>query len=71
MSNMSRSSPLAEYSQKGFIMINSIVRRASSLLLLLGIAATVAGCHTAAGAGKDISKTGETITRAANDTTPR
>jgi predicted small secreted protein len=45
----------------------------SSLILLafLGVAPLLGACHTTAGAGQDISKTGQAITRAANNATPR
>jgi predicted small secreted protein len=45
----------------------------SSLILLafLGVAPLLGACHTTAGAGQDISKTGQAITRTANNATPR
>lgn len=54
--------------------VNSMCKRMtlSSLILLafLGIAPLLGACHTTAGAGQDISKTGQAITRAANSATP-
>jgi len=41
------------------------------LLAFLSIAPLLGACHTTAGAGKDISKTGQAITKGANDATPR
>ena len=40
------------------------------LLVFLGIAPLLGACHTAAGAGQDISKTGQAIERTANKATP-
>jgi len=44
----------------------------SSLVLLafLGIAPLLVACHTVAGAGQDVSKTGQVIERTANQATP-
>jgi predicted small secreted protein len=44
----------------------------SSLVLLafLGIAPLLGACHTVAGAGQDVSKTGQVIERTANQATP-
>jgi predicted small secreted protein len=38
-----------------------------SLLLLSGAATLLSACNTTAGAGKDISSTGNAITRSANE----
>jgi predicted small secreted protein len=40
------------------------------LLTLLGIAPLLGACHTVAGAGQDVSKTGQVIERTANQATP-
>jgi predicted small secreted protein len=40
------------------------------LLAFLAIAPLLGACHTAAGAGQDISKTGQAIERTANKATP-
>jgi predicted small secreted protein len=52
-------------------MRKTIGRTAGMLLAFLGISVFLAACHTTAGAGKDISKTGQAITRSANQATPR
>ncbi|WIM12938.1 entericidin A/B family lipoprotein [Enhydrobacter sp.] len=48
------------------------MRRSTLMLLVfLGIVPLLGACHTTAGAGQDISKTGQAITRGANNATPR
>jgi len=42
----------------------------ATLLLLLGAAPLLGACNTTAGAGKDISKTGQAIERSANRNAP-
>ena len=41
------------------------------VLAFLSLAPLLGACHTTAGAGQDISKTGQAITRSANNATPR
>lgn len=43
---------------------------ALTLLALLGAAPLLGACHTTAGAGEDISKTGQAIERSANEHAP-
>jgi predicted small secreted protein len=56
------------------IKVNVMCKRMalSSLVLLafLGIAPLLGACHTVAGAGQDVSKTGQVITKTANQATP-
>jgi len=42
-----------------------------TLLALLGAAPILGACHTTAGAGEDISKTGTAIENSANSNAPR
>lgn len=37
------------------------------LLLAIGVTGSITGCNTTAGVGKDISSTGDAITRTAED----
>jgi predicted small secreted protein len=53
------------------VMQRKTVRPILILVGLLGLAPLLGACHTAAGAGKDISKTGQAIQRSANEATPR
>jgi predicted small secreted protein len=41
-----------------------------ALLALFGTALLLSACHTTAGAGQDISKTGDAITKSAQEHTP-
>lgn len=41
-----------------------------TLLALIGAAPLLAACHTAAGAGQDISNTGQALTNSADQNTP-
>jgi predicted small secreted protein len=43
---------------------------ALSVLVLLGAAPLLSACHTTAGAGEDISATGQAITHSADKHTP-
>jgi len=43
---------------------------ALTLLALWGVAPLLSACHTMAGAGEDISKTGQAIEKSANEHTP-
>ncbi len=43
---------------------------ALTILVLLGSVPLLAACHTTAGAGQDISATGNTITKGAKKLTP-
>jgi predicted small secreted protein len=52
-------------------MYKNMMRSPLILFAFLSIAPLLGACHTTAGAGQDISKTGQAITRAANDATPR
>jgi predicted small secreted protein len=52
-------------------MRKSTTRAVLTVLACVSIAALLGACHTTAGAGKDISKTGQTITRSANEATPK
>jgi len=63
----SRSEPLG----KVIVMCTRMMRFTLILLAFLSIAPLLGACHTAAGAGKDISKTGQAITRSADSATPR
>ena len=44
--------------------------RKAFLLAALAASLIVAGCHTVAGAGRDISDTGHAVTDTAHDATP-
>jgi predicted small secreted protein len=52
-------------------MCKKITRSTLILLAFMGVAPLLSACHTTAGAGEDISKTGQAITKSANDATPR
>ena len=52
-------------------MSKGMTRPTLILLALVSIAPLLGACHTAAGAGQDISKTGQAIQRSANEATPR
>jgi predicted small secreted protein len=56
---------------KVIFMCKKMMRPTLILLAFLGIAPLLAACHATAGAGKDISKTGQAITRSADSATPR
>ena len=56
---------------KVVFMCKKTMRSTLILLAFLGIVPLLGACHTTAGAGQDISKTGQAITRGANDATPR
>jgi predicted small secreted protein len=56
---------------KVIFMCKKTMRSTLILLAFLGIAPLLGACHTTAGAGQDISKTGQAITRTANNATPR
>ena len=56
---------------KVVFMSKKMMRSTLILLAFLSIAPLLAACHTTAGAGQDISKTGQAITRSANNATPR
>jgi predicted small secreted protein len=43
---------------------------ALTLTMLFGATALLGACHTTAGAGEDISKTGQAIEKSANKNTP-
>jgi len=43
---------------------------ALTLLIILGAVPLLGACHTTAGAGEDISHTGQAISRSANQNTP-
>jgi predicted small secreted protein len=51
-------------------MSKSTTSLALSLLALLAVAPLLGACHTAAGAGEDISKTGQAIENSADKHTP-
>jgi predicted small secreted protein len=51
-------------------MSNRSLMLAASLLLPLGAAPLLGACNTTAGAGKDISKTGDAIERSATRNMP-
>jgi len=57
--------------RKGIFMFKTFTSSAQLLLVFLSIAPLLGACHATAGAGRDISKTGQAITRSANDATPR
>jgi predicted small secreted protein len=52
------------------ITMHSRITLALTLLALLAAAPLLAACHTTAGAGEDLSKTGQTITNSADQHTP-
>jgi predicted small secreted protein len=52
-------------------MRKSTTRATLTVLACLSVVPLLDACHTTAGAGKDISKTGQTITRSANEATPK
>jgi predicted small secreted protein len=62
-----RSEPL----RKVIFMYKKMTRSTLILLAFLSISPLLVACHTTAGAGQDISKTGQAITRSANEATPR
>jgi predicted small secreted protein len=62
-----RSEPL----RKVISMYKRMTLSSLILLALLGVSPLLGACHTTAGAGQDISKTGQAITRSANNATPR
>ena len=66
-----RGAPIAGGSFQVVIMRKTITHPTLALLAFLGFAVLLSACHTTAGAGKDISKTGQAITRSANEATPR
>ena len=51
-------------------MSKRMTRSSLVLLALLGIAPLLGACHTVAGAGQDVSRTGQVIERTANQATP-
>lgn len=51
-------------------MCNRTTMLTLALLALLGAAPLLGACNTVAGAGKDISKTGDAIERSANKHAP-
>lgn len=48
-------------------MIKSIIASLLTVLMLIGAAATVSGCNTVEGAGKDIQRGGAAIKDEANE----
>lgn len=44
---------------------------ALTLLMLIGVTPLLSACHTTAGAGQDISATGQAITGSAKKNTPK
>jgi predicted small secreted protein len=62
-----RSEPLS----KVIFKYKNMTRSTLILLAFLSIAPLLSACHTTAGAGQDISKTGQAITRSAHEATPR
>ena len=62
-----RSEPLS----KVICMYKKMTRSTLVVLAFLSLAPLLGACHTTAGAGQDISKTGQAITRSANNATPR
>lgn len=52
-------------------MYKKMTRSTLVVLAFLSLAPLLGACHTTAGAGQDISKTGQAITRSANNATPR
>ena len=51
-------------------MTSKNIMLAATLFVLAASAPLLSGCHTTAGAGKDISNTGRAITNDANRNTP-
>ncbi|MFA5122714.1 entericidin A/B family lipoprotein [Zavarzinia sp.] len=51
-------------------MFKKTMPLALTLLALLGAAPLIAACHTVAGAGEDISRTGDAIGTSAKKNTP-
>jgi predicted small secreted protein len=52
-------------------MIKKMKLQPVVVLALLGILPILSACHTTAGAGEDISKTGQAIERSADNAAPR
>ncbi len=50
--------------------MNKTISIALTLLLLIGAAPLLGACHTTAGAGEDISATGNALTNSAEKHTP-
>jgi predicted small secreted protein len=57
-------------SAKGNAMFKKITMLALALFAFSGTTALLTGCHTTAGAGEDISKTGQAIEKSAEKHTP-
>ncbi|HEX2582171.1 MAG TPA: entericidin A/B family lipoprotein [Dongiaceae bacterium] len=51
-------------------MLSGLLRIALIFVVLSGGALLLGGCHTMAGAGQDISHTGNALTRSANKHSP-
>ena len=51
-------------------MLKKTIPLPLTLLVLLGAAPLIAACHTMAGAGEDISRTGDAIGTSAKKNTP-
>jgi predicted small secreted protein len=51
-------------------MYKNATIRAVSILILLGAVPALSGCHTTAGLGQDVSKTGQAVTKSANEVAP-